>query len=284
MTACVVRIAGLVLALCASGCLPPEWGANAILHPYRRRTTVVPPLPFEPLEFTSGGITIEGWRFRTSAPRRGLIVYLHGSADNRQSGLGFAQRFVPQGFDVVAYDSRAHGNSGGEACTYGFHEKADLGRALDVIEADSAILFGTSLGGAVALQAAAEDPRVIGVIAQSPFSDLETIVRERAPFIASDADIKAALAIAETKGRFRVAEVSPQAAAARIRVPVLLIHGEKDRETGASHSQRILAALPGDKDLLIVPGAGHNDTLAHAGAWKRIDAWLAAVAPLRGGR
>lgn len=271
----------MALALSALGCLPPDWGANAVLHPYRRRTTVVPELPFEPLEFASGGITIRGWRFPTSAPRRGLIVYLHGSADNRQSGLGFAHRFVAQGFDVVAYDSRAHGNSGGDSCTYGFHEKADLSRALDAVDADTAILFGTSLGGAVALQAAAEDPRVIGVIAQSAFSDLETIVRERAPFFARDRDIKAALAIAETRGRFRVGDVSPQASAARIRVPVLLIHGERDRETNASHSRRIFAALAGRRDLFIVPGAGHNDTLAHAGAWKRIDAWLAAVAPGR---
>jgi pimeloyl-ACP methyl ester carboxylesterase len=265
------------LALCA--CFPPEWGANAILHPYRRRPTVTPDLAFESIAFTSNGATLRGWLFKTSAPRRGLIVYLHGSADNRQSGLGFAHRFVPQGFDVLAYDSRAHGDSEGEACTYGFYEKQDLSRALDAVAADSAILFGTSLGGAVALQAAAEDPRVIGVIAQSSFSDLETVVRQRAPFIATGREVDAAIRLAEGQGGFRVSEVSPVRAAARIRVPVLLIHGERDRETPPSHSQAIFAALTAPKELFLVPGAGHDDTLAHPASWTRIDQWLAWIAP-----
>lgn len=269
----------MVTLLALAGCFPPEWGANAILHPHKRRTAVVPGLPFEDLVFVSDGATFRGWRFRTDKPRRGLIVYLHGSADNRQSAIGFAQRFVPQGFDVVAYDSRAHGDSGGDACTYGFHEKKDLSRALDAVQAETAILFGTSLGGAVALQAAADDPRVVGVIAQSSFSDLETIVRQRAPFFASAAEVDGALRIAETRARFRVAETSPRLAAARIHVPVLLIHGERDRETKASHSRAIFEALAGPRELLIVPRAGHNDTLADPRTWERIDAWLAAVAP-----
>jgi pimeloyl-ACP methyl ester carboxylesterase len=270
-----------VSLLIVGGCLPPEWGANAILHPYKRRATVVPDLPFEDLVFASEGVTFRGWQFRGTPPRRGLIVYLHGSADNRQSGLGFAHRFVPQGFDVVAYDSRAHGDSGGDACTYGFHEKKDLSRALDALQANAAILFGTSLGGAVALQAAADDPRVIGVISQSSFSDLETIVRERAPFFAKAAEVEVALGIAETRGAFHVAEVSPRLSAARIRVPVLLIHGERDRETPASHSRTIFAALAGPKELLIVPRAGHNNTLADTETWVRIDRWLGGVAPVR---
>jgi pimeloyl-ACP methyl ester carboxylesterase len=277
-----VSIACSIIALLAlGGCFPPEWGANAILHPYRRRPTAVPDFAYEDLVFASEGVTLRGWVFRGSSPRRGTIVYLHGSADNRQSGLGFARRFVAQGFDVAAYDSRAHGDSGGDACTYGFHEKKDLSRALDALGADSVVLFGTSLGGAVALQAAAEEPRVIGVIAQSSFSDLETIVHERAPFFARAAEVREALAIAEERGAFRVAEVSPRLAATRIDVPVLLIHGERDRETSASHSRAIFAALAGPRELFIVPRAGHNDTLADARTWEKIDAWLAAVAPSR---
>jgi alpha-beta hydrolase superfamily lysophospholipase len=273
--------AGIIVAtlFMTAACLPPEWGANAILHPYRRRPTLMPDLPFEEVVVVNDATTLRGWHFRTTAPRRGLIVYLHGSADNRQSGLGFARRFLRQGFDVLAYDSRAHGESGGDACTYGFHEKVDLSRALDVVKGQRAILFGTSLGGAVALQAAAVDPRVIGVISQSSFSDLETIVRERAPFFANDSEVRAALKIAETTGRFLVHEVSPRDAAARIRVPVLLIHGERDRETPPSHSRAIFAALAGPRELFIVPRAGHNDTLASAETWTRIDEWLARVAP-----
>src|SRR6266508_813451 len=167
-------------ALLSVACMPPEWGANGLLHPTRRRLVATPDLPHEDVAFRSDGLLLKGWLFHANGARRGLIVHLHGVADNRSSGVGIAQRFGPKGYDVLTYDSRAHGESEGEDCTYGFYVKRDLSRALDAIHAEEVVLFGSSLGAAVALQAAAEDPRVRGVIAQSPFSDLETIARERA--------------------------------------------------------------------------------------------------------
>jgi uncharacterized protein len=228
----------------------------------------------EDVAFHSGGLLLRGWLLRGTAPRRGLVVYLHGSSDNRRSGLGIAARLGPRGYDVLAYDSRAHGESEGTACTYGFYEKGDLVAALDAVGARSAILFGASLGAAVALQAAPLDARIRGVIAESSFSDLETVARERAPWLATDREIREAFAIAEREARFRVADVSPARSAAAIHVPVLLIHGAADSETPPDHSHRIFAALAGPKKLLLVPGAGHNDVLAGAGVWQEIESWL----------
>jgi uncharacterized protein len=273
----VLRALVTLAPLLCAACMPPEWGANALLHPRRRRLAVTADLPREDLAFRSDGLLIKGWLFRGRGARRGLIVHLHGVADNRGSGVGIARRFVPKGYDVLTYDSRAHGESEGEDCTYGFHEKRDLSRALDAVRADGAVLFGSSLGAAVALQAAAEEPRVRGVIAQSPFSDLETVARERAPWMATRAQIGEAFAIAERHGRFRVAEVSPRLAAARIRVPVLLIHGEKDRETPSDHSRRIYQALAGPRRLLLVPGGDHNSALRGEEVWREIETWLAAL-------
>lgn len=269
-----------VAAALAAGvaCLPPEWGANAILRPMRRPLLRRTSLPHEAIAFRSDeGLLLKGWLFRSPAPHRGLIVYLHGIADNRDSGIGVAQRFVPKGYDVLAYDSRAHGESEGAYCTYGFHEKRDVSRALDAVGADGAILFGSSLGAAVALQAAAAEPRVRGVIAQSPFSDLESIVRDRKPWIATGSEVEQALALAEQRGGFRRGEASPQAAARLVRVPVLLIHGANDRETRPAHSQRIYGALAGPRRLLLVPGAGHNDVLGREEVWKEIEEWVARL-------
>jgi uncharacterized protein len=200
------------------------------------------------------------------------VVVLHGIADNRESAVWIAERLVPHGFDVLAYDSRANGESGGDACTYGFYEKRDLSRALDHLGAQRAILVGNSLGAAVALQAAAEDPRVIGVVAADTFSDLLTIATERAPFFASTAQIGEALALAEKEGRFRIADVSPVDAARKIHVPVLLLHGAQDRETSPSHSERVFAALAGPRKLRIVAEARHGEALGKA--WNEVEAWI----------
>src|SRR5689334_185717 len=105
---------GLVVAMlvAGSGCFPPQWGANAILHPRRTRVTSEPALDHTTLDLPGDGITLRAWLFRTPRPRgRPLIVYLHGSADNRGSGAGVAGRFVPRGYDVLAFDGRAHGDS-----------------------------------------------------------------------------------------------------------------------------------------------------------------------------
>ena len=200
-------------------------------------------------------------------------MYLHGIADNRSSAAGVVERYTARGFQVIAYDSRAHGQSTGDACTYGVFEKRDLQRVLDATGSDRVVLIGTSLGGAVALQAAAGDSRVAAVVAAETFSDLRTVATERAPFVFTRGSIDRALRLAEQQGGFSVDAASPVSAAARIEAPVLLIHGAADRETPPDHSRRVFAALAGPKHLILVPGAGHNQSL-RAEVWSEIDRWI----------
>ena len=268
----LLRLSTAAAYLCA-GCMPPSWGAGALLHPARRPLGPAPTLVHRDVEFTSDGTELRGWLFPAREVKSGTtVVYLHGSGDNRASGNWIAERLVASGFDVLAYDSRAHGVSGGEACTYGFYERRDLQRALDALGISRAMLLGVSLGGAVALAATPDDYRIIGVVAVATYSDLESIARDRAPFFASEGQIRQAFALAEREARFRVAEVSPVKAAARIHVPVLLVHGAEDRETRPVHSERVYAALAGPRRLLVVPGANHNDALGKS--WLEVEAWI----------
>ena len=258
--------------------MPPAWGAGALLHPPRRPLTLPQPSDAQNVTLYGDGVTLRGWRFRRPGTSLGTVIFLHGSADNRASGVGPAQHLLRRGFTVLAYDSRAHGESEGVACTYGFFEKRDLHRVIDAVGEQPIILLGTSLGAAVALQAAAEDDRISGVIAVAPFSDLRTVATERAPFFATRGEIDQAFRLAEQQARFSVDAVSPTAAAARIKVPVLLIHGAEDRETPPDHSRRIYQALRSEKRLLIVSGRRHNDAIT-AEAWDAIDVWIAKMVP-----
>ena len=94
------------------------------------------------MELTGDGVLLKGWWFRGEGRKRGTIVYLHGVGDNRGSSLGIAAHFVPKGFDVIAYDSRAHGESQGDACTYGYYERKDLSRVLDKVDASRSCCSG----------------------------------------------------------------------------------------------------------------------------------------------
>src|SRR5262245_49292967 len=168
---------------------------------------------------------------------------------------------------------QARVESDGAACTYGFYEKEDLRRVVDTIDSGPVVLMGTSLGAAVALQEAAVDARIRAVVAAETFSDLRTVAIERAPFFFTPSAIRRAFQLAEAEGRFTIDAVSPEAAARKIEAPVLMIHGSIDRETPPDHSRRVFEALHGPRQLILVPNAGHNQSLTGA-IWQDIEAWI----------
>ena len=261
----------------------PNIGAALILHPPRRPLRTDPPEHYRAVTFDGAGVTLSGWLGKASGEHRGTVIYLHGMADNRVGGVGALENFRARGFDVIAYDSRAHGESGGEACTYGYFEKNDLHRVIDTLRPGPVILIGSSLGGAVALQAAATDSRVSAVVAAEAFSDLRTIVIERAPFFFSASNIEKSFEKAEREAHIRIDEISPAEAAQEITVPVLIIHGADDTDTPPAHSQRIFDSLTGSKRFILVPAAGHNESL-QGESWSEIESWVNEVIDAAGER
>jgi uncharacterized protein len=275
---------GIVLALVALAVSAvvmnqlPGIGARALLHPSRRHVTATPPAGCRAATIVGAGVQLGGWRCDARAPRRASLVFLHGISDNRVSGVGVIERFTPGGFDVVMFDSRAHGESEGDACTYGYFEKQDLRHVIDSLSPGPVVLMGMSLGAAVALQEAAEDPRIAAVVGVETFSDLRTVATERAPFFFTAGVVAGALALAEQQARFSVDAVSPLLAAAHVNAPVLLIHGDADAETRADHSRRVFAVLRGQRRLILVPGAGHNGSLRPE-VWGEVVRWIDSVIP-----
>jgi len=274
----VIVTAVTIAAISAYGMVRlPDLGAGGLLYPTRHVVARNAPDACVEVSVTSrDGLRLRGWRCNAAGVARGTVVYLHGVADNRGSAAEAIRRFTARGFEVVAFDARAHGASDGEFCTYGYHERHDVQRIVATLREGPIVLIGTSMGASVAVQAAAIEPRVSAVVAAEAFSDLATVARERAPFVFTEGRIQQAFRIAEQRARFVVADVSPQRAAARIRVPVLLLHGEQDRDTSPDHSRRVFAALGGPGRLILVPGVGHNGAL-NADTWPTIEQWIDGV-------
>lgn len=273
----LTRIAlGSLLVVGVIAVFLPDIGAGIILHPPHRAMTAAPPATCDAVTFKGDGIELQGWHGKAAGAPRGTVIYLHGLADNRVGGAGVLERFQKRGFDVIAYDSRAHGASGGDACTYGYFEKQDLRKVLDEVRSGPVVLIGSSLGGAVALQLAADEPRISAVVAAETFSDFRTVAIERAPFFFNSSSIEHSIVKAEQKGSFRIDAVSPADAARDITIPVLVIHGADDVDTPPDHSRRIFESLAGPKRLILVPGAGHNESL-QGDVWSEIESWVDTV-------
>src|SRR5207244_10777079 len=99
------------------------------------------------------------------------LVLLHGYPAEKADVLPIAAALAPR-FTVLLLDQRYFGQSGGRATTIGYRERGDLRRAIDVLAArgfNEVGVFGFSLGGAVALLAAAADPPLRPAASSPPF-------------------------------------------------------------------------------------------------------------------
>ncbi len=224
------------------------------------------------------GIELHGWKIRPPAPDEDWVLLFHGVSDNRTGTLGHAEFLLRHGYSVVMMDSRAHGESGGDMVTYGWKERHDVVAVTDALYTTGNVrhlyALGVSLGGAIALQSAAIEPRIGAVSAEDPFQNLREVSYDYtgldlSPLLGQTlfrlASIEALNAMAKA-GDFNPDEVSPIDAVRERGFPVLLICGTSDHRIPCRHAQAIYQAATGPKELWIVQGAGHASALGRAPA------------------
>lgn len=110
------------------------------------------------------GLIISGWYAPPAGGKDALVVLLHGGDGDRLGTAWHAEVLIAAGYGVVMYDQRGLGESGGEITTFGWDDAADLAAVLDWVAEQKSIsrdrigVAGLSLGGQIAINAAAEDP------------------------------------------------------------------------------------------------------------------------------
>ncbi len=178
------------------------------------------------------------WMPRVDANRTAVVI--HGYADAKVGALAWAPLWHGLGFNVLAIDLRAHGESGGVNVTGGFFEREDMEqviRSLRMTRSEACqkvVLFGASLGGAVACATAvresAGDLGIVGVVCDGLFRDYRRAARHHAKLVAAPGRMLHGLAIrwAEMRSGAQFDEVKPEDAIERMKVPVMLIHGDQD--------------------------------------------------------
>src|SRR5258706_11738867 len=118
-------------------------------------------LPWEEIAFhvlderTHGKLKIAAWWIQAASPSSHCAVIVHGYADAKVGGIAWAPTFRAMGYNVLAIDLRAHGESEGTQTTAGFFERHDLSQIIDQLRLQrpaatrEIVLFGVSLGAAV---------------------------------------------------------------------------------------------------------------------------------------
>jgi pimeloyl-ACP methyl ester carboxylesterase len=167
------------LLICA---YPATQATQAERHPVSGTPADVG-LAYEPIRFESEGdhLQLRGWYVPASGRR--AIIMVHGLDGNRWGEVepGLTRLFADEGYDVLLFDLRGHGESEDARVGFGWFERRDVLGAVRVVEARGIPpgrigVFGASYGGSVALLAAAESPDIGAVAADSPFADARDLL------------------------------------------------------------------------------------------------------------
>lgn len=216
-------------------------------------------------------VNLSGWFFSAQGSDK-TIILAHGYGRNRLQfdikTLDMIKSFLNKGYNVLTFDFRNSGRSGGKKSTLGLYEKDDLLGAVNFAKAQGSkhiVLLGFSTGASTCILAAAESRDIEAVIADSPFSDLKKYLNEslqtwtRLPEFPFNRTVDLSLRYLTNVNSSNISPVkvigklSPE--------PVLFIHSKDDKSISLSNSRELYDAyskIAGDKaELWETAGAGH---------------------------
>lgn len=216
---------------------------------------------------SASGSVIHAWfvRGRSGA---GAVLLLHGVGSNRSSMRSRALFLHTAGFTVLAPDFQAHGESSGEAVTYGARESLDANAAMQFLR-DSATgervgVIGVSMGGAATLLGNTPLPADAFVL-ESVYPTIRQAVSNRlgawlGPIGGVGRLFTAPVVhLISSKTGVAEAEMQPIARISLIHAPLLLLSGTDDRYTPLAEAESLFARAPSPKAFWPVGGADHED-------------------------
>jgi fermentation-respiration switch protein FrsA (DUF1100 family) len=243
-------------------------------EPHLEATPEAMGLAYEEVEFTAeDGVRLHGW-FVPASGARWTVLWFHGNAGNISHRLdNLLQMHRRLQVHVFIFDYRQYGRSQGRVSEQGTY--LDARAALQTlqqradIDPQSVVLFGRSLGSAVAVELA-RHATCRALILESPFTSVPDMAARVLPLVPI--------------GRLLRTRYDSLGKIAQIAVPLLILHGDRDDVVPFEHGQRLFAAAAEPKTFYTIPGAGHNDTYLVGGeaywqAWEDFLATLETTAP-----
>ena len=259
-----------VLALIALW-LGLRWVEQTLLFHPDRNLTFVPHtfgLPFEEMRTTTDdGVSIFGW-FLPAVGRSPLAVILcHGNAGNISNRLTKARLLRGLGLSVLLFDYRGYGRSDGSPSELGTYRDAEAAyRFLTEtkrLPADRIVIYGESLGAAVALELALRHP-ARALILESPFTSVADMSRELLPYLPI--------------GKLLHYRYDNLSKIGSLRMPLLVLHSPQDDVVPFKMGRRLFEAAPDPKRFFELRG-DHNQGFLDAGEAypKAVAAFLATI-------
>ena len=197
---------------------------------------------------TTDGLRLRGWFASTGMEPRATVLVFNGNAGDRSYRAPFASAVTRVGLSVMLFDYRGYGGNPGAPSEKGLVADARAARQYIASRAEvdqgRLVYFGESLGSAVAIALAVEQPPA-ALVLRSPFTSLADMGRLHYPFLPTGFLLR---------DRFDAIDQMPH-----LNCPVLVIAGDRDRIVPPEHSRRLFEAAQGSKRFVLIRGADHND-------------------------
>ncbi len=245
----------------------------AILKPKRLHLNIDPATisaNYSPISIAINEIdSLRGFHFKpiSEAPKA-TIILVHGIGGSKEHFFHLAKKLTEDGYGAIALDNRAHGDSDGEYVTYGFKEKEDVSLIVNYLKEQNPNLkigvWGSSMGGAIAIQTLEQNDNIDFGIVESTFTDLEQIVYDYQKRFSAGIGLRFltdyVVARAGDIAGFDPKNVSPLASVKNIEQPMFLAHGDKDARISCAYGTQLFENLKSKhKTFELVKGAGHLD-------------------------
>ena len=213
-------------------------------------------VPFEDVSFDApDGVSLHGWFIPGSDDK--TLVWFHGNGGNishRVDEIVEIHRRI--GVNVFIFDYRGYGRSKGSPTEAGTYLDAQGAmqylRSRRDVDGDKLVLFGRSLGAAVAVEVATKH-EVHAVVLQSAFTSAAAMALRHYWFLPG-------------LGNLVRTKYDSLSRIKRVRAPIMIVHGNRDRTVPIDLGRELFDAANPPKRFYEVPGADHNDTYLVGGA------------------
>lgn len=232
---------------------------------------------------SADGTRLHGWFLPAQGEARATIVFFHGNAANVTNHVVAVRWLPPEGFHVLLFDYRGYGRSQGEPSRAGAIADGaaaiDHARRMPAVDANRLVVYGQSLGGALAINAlaAAGTADVRALMLEGAFVDYPDAAQEvmQRSWLTWPFQPFAWAFVSEAP--------SPRAALPAIsQVPALVVHRTGDGTVPFELGRKLYEALPNpDKTFWAVEGRGHIPTFVRPEpGWRpRLLRWLGERLP-----
>jgi uncharacterized protein len=257
----LAKLGFVSVSIYALGCLSLWVGQNRFIFKPQREITSTPEtykLKYQdvylPITTETGKVeNMHGWWLPSDRPNAKVILYLHGNSQNIGGGnIKHANRFHKWGFSVFIADYRGYGKSEGdfptEAQVYADAQTQweYLTQKLGINPKDI-IIYGHSLGGAIAIELATKHPEAVGLIVEASFTSIKQMIDRDPKFSIFPIDLL-------LNQRFNSIDK-----VGSLKIPVLYIHGTNDEVIPFSMSKQLFDRTPTATQLITIPNGGHNN-------------------------